>query len=235
VFEDRRDAGKKLAQALTEYRGSDILVLAIPRGGVRVGYEVAAALDGDLSVVVARKLPFPDQPEAGFGAIAEDGSAYLHPRVAQAMPKHVIDEVLRVQRREVARRVAALRNGKPLPRIAGRTVILVDDGIAMGSTMNAALQLCINANAARRIVAVPVAGERVARQIEARVDRLVVLETPRPFRAVAQVYRHWHDVSDGEVLEILSLPEQRLSEAPDGALGSSDWGRTGETSGRRTI
>lgn len=215
MFEDRRDAGKRLAKALTEYRGNDVLVLAIPRGGAQIGYEVAASLDAELSVVVARKLPFPDQPEAGFGAIAEDGSVYLHPRAARSVSKQIIGEVLRVQRREVARRVASLRNGEPLPRIAGRTVILVDDGIAMGSTMNAALQLCLRANAARRIVAIPVADERIAKDIARRVDRLVVLETPRPFRAVAQAYRHWRDVTDDEVVSVLAQWQRRSDRVSD--------------------
>ena len=204
MFEDRRDAGRQLAEALEGYEDEeDLLVLAIPRGGVEVAYHVARPLDAELSMVIIRKLPFPYNPEAGFGAVAEDGSLYLHPRAADELPTKTIEKAVNDQREEVERRIEVLRRGEPLPPIAGRTVILVDDGIAMGSTMRATIELCKNKKAGTLVVAVPVAGERVAREIASRVDRCIVLETPRPFRAVAQVYETWYDVSDEEVLEIM--------------------------------
>lgn len=203
MFDDRRDAGEQLARALADYRGKDVVVLAIPRGGVEVGYQVARALDADFSLVIARKLPFPDNPEAGFGAIAEDGSAVIIEQAAYGLPRDTIERIVEFQRNEITRRIQVLRRGNSLPDLKDRTVILVDDGIAMGSTMRAAIKLCENQGARRIVAAVPVTGERVAREIGALVDEIVVLEKPPFFRAVAQVYRNWHDVSDREVLEIM--------------------------------
>lgn len=203
MFKDRKAAGAKLARALEDYCDQDVLVLAIPRGGVEVGYEVAKYLHSDFSIVVTRKLPFPDNPEAGFGAIAEDGSTFIFADAARSLPSPSIERIVAQQKQEIERRIQILRGGGPLPEIAGRTVILVDDGIAMGSTMRASIQLCRNQEAGRIIVATPVAGPWVAREIETLVDRLVVLTKPAAFRAVAQVYQEWYDVSDSEVLGIL--------------------------------
>lgn len=203
MFEDRTDAGKKLATALTKYRGQDVVVLAIPRGGVEVGYQVAKYLGGDFSLLVSRKLPFPDNPEAGFGAIAEDGSTFISEQAARWIPPETVQLIVEEQMRELRRRIQVLRGGAELPGIEGRTTILVDDGIAMGSTMRASIGLCRNKEAAKIVVATPVASERVARQLALLADELVILETPRFFRAVAQVYQHWYDVSDQEVLQIM--------------------------------
>lgn len=204
MFEDRKDAGRKLARALAKYKGQDVAVLAIPKGGVEVAYEVAKYLDVDLSLLVARKLPYPHNPEAGFGAVAEDGSTFIFERAAEWVGPRRIEKIKKQQRREIIRRIAVLRKGKPLPEISGRTVILVDDGLAMGSTMRAAVALCKNKNAGKVVVAVPVAGAEVADEIAQTVDELIVLEVPPFFQAVAQVYRNWHDVSDEEVLEIMA-------------------------------
>jgi len=217
MFEDRKDAGKKLAAALAEYEGQDVLVLAIPRGGVEVGYEVARGLDADFYLVVSRKLPLPDNPEAGFGAIAEDGSTFIHEDAARWIPEQTVRRIIEEQKRELARRVLVLRGGKDLPRIEGRTAVLVDDGIAMGSTMRALIKLCRNNKVGKIVVATPVAGERVARQIVPLVDELIILEMPSYFRAVAQVYRNWYDVSDQEVLQIMRRwrEEREKEEAPE--------------------
>ena len=204
MFKNRRDAGQQLAQALGDYQNqADVLVLAIPRGGVEVAAQVAQHLKADLSLVITRKLPLPHNTEAGFGAVAEDGSLYLHPRAADALPSQTVEAIINAQKQEVARRIETLRKGEPLPSLEGRTVILVDDGIAMGSAMRATIELCKNQNAGEIVVAVPVASDRVTREIAARVDRCVVLESPKFFRAVAQVYETWYDVSDEEVLEIM--------------------------------
>jgi len=203
MFDDRKDAGRKLAAALADYKDKDVLVLAIPKGGIEVGYEVAKELSSDFSVLISRKLPYPDNPEAGFGAIAEDGSTYMLEQAALWVAEEAIDEIIKEQKREIERRMAVLRRGLPLPEIEGRTVILVDDGIAMGSTMRASIMLCRNLKAREVIVAVPVTGTRVAGEIGEAADRIIVLKTPPGFRAVAQVYRHWHDVSDAEAIEIL--------------------------------
>jgi putative phosphoribosyl transferase len=211
MFEDRRDAGQKLAEALSAHVGEQPLVLAIPRGGVAVGYQVAKHLKSDFSIVVVRKLPLPDNPEAGFGALAEDGSAYFVDRALQALPSDATSQIVEEQELEITRRVDVLRQGRPLPTIKDRTVILVDDGIAMGSTMRAAILLCRNRQAKEIVVASAVAGASVAADLEESADHVIILETPVLFRAVAQVYASWHDVSDEEVLEIMETWAQQLS------------------------
>jgi putative phosphoribosyl transferase len=203
IFRDRKDAGEKLARELENYRDEDVLVLAIPRGGVEVGCEVAEHLHAPFSLLVTRKLPFPDNPEAGFGAIAEDGSAFVLRDAALWLPQEQIDRIVKDQSEEILRRIQVLREGRPLPDMAGRTVILVDDGLAMGSTMRASIMLCKKRGAGKIVVAVPVAGREVAEDISKMADELVVLEIPMHFMAVAQVYMNWYDVSDAEVLEIL--------------------------------
>jgi len=203
MFKNRRDAGEKLAQALESYRAENPVILAIPRGGVEVGLQVSKRLEADFSLVIARKLPFPDNPEAGFGAIAENGSTVLLENAGYWLAGETIDRIKKEQIAEIERRINALRGGKPLPDIAGRTVILIDDGIAMGSTMRVAIELCRNRKAGKVVVAVPVAGKDVADAIAKEADELVVLRIPSHFRAVAQAYENWYDVSDEEVLDLL--------------------------------
>lgn len=203
MFKDRRDAGEKLAKSLDKYKGEDLLVLAIPRGGVEVGCQVARYLEGDFSLLMTRKLPFPDNPEAGFGAIAEDGSIFIFRDASMWLSQGRIDMIVEEQFAEIQRRVEVLRKGKPLPEIRSRTVILVDDGLAMGSTMRASIMFCRKNKAGKIVVAVPVAGRDVAEDIGRMADEIMVLETPVDFMAVAQAYRNWYDVSDEEVLKIL--------------------------------
>lgn len=203
MFEDRKDAGQKLGKALIRYKSPDLLVLAIPRGGVEVGYYVAEQLGRPLSIIVVRKLPFPDNPEAGFGAIAEDGSIFFIERFSERISSDVTEKIIEQQRRELKRRTEVLRGGKSLPEITGKTVILVDDGIAMGSTMRAAVKLCKNKQAGKIIAAAPVASPYSTSEIERIVDEVVVLEQPLFFQAVAQAYRNWYDVPDEEVINIM--------------------------------
>jgi putative phosphoribosyl transferase len=197
------DAGMKLADVLMEYKVRDPIVLAIPRGGVEIGYHVARSLDARFSMAVSRKMPFPENPEAGFGAIAEDGSMYLIPRVKGSIPETTIREIAREQKDEIKRRIAVLRGGKPLPSFSGETVIIVDDGIAMGSTMRATVAMCRNKKAEEIIVGAPVTSSRVKVDMERIADHVVILETPSNFFAVAQDYLNWYDVSDREVLSVL--------------------------------
>jgi len=207
MFEDREDAGKQVAEAVAERLGGaepkDLLVLAIPRGGAEVGYWVARKLGARFSLLVTRKLPIPDNPETGFGAIAEDGSEFVSPDAAMFLPEGDIERIKKEQKEEIKRRVNALRGGRPLPQVKGRTVVLVDDGLATGSTMLASIRMCRNKKAKKVIVAVPVAGRDTALEIGRLADELIVLEQPPFFRAVAQVYRNWHDVQDEEVLEVM--------------------------------
>jgi putative phosphoribosyl transferase len=188
MFRDRTDAGQRLGRALEEYAEQDVLVLGIPRGGAEIGYWVAKHLNAEFDLVIARKLPYPHQPEAGFGAVAEDGSTVLLEDASRWVPEETVGRTIARQREEINRRVEALRGGESLPRIAGRTVILVDDGIAMGSTMRAAIKLVRNRGAAKVVAAAPVAGRETQAEIGSLVDDVVILETPRRFRAVAQVY-----------------------------------------------
>lgn len=208
MFDGREDAGKKLGEALAKYAGKGAIVLAIPRGGVEVGCQVARRLKADFSIIVARKLPLPEDPEAGFGAIAEDGSTYIVQHAAAWVGEEEIERIKEEQKREIRRRIKILRKGQPLPDLKGRTVILVDDGIAMGSTMRASIALARKKGAGRVVVAVPVTGPETAEEISALADEIVVLEVPRFFRAVAQVYRNWYDVSDEEVLDLLARCER---------------------------
>jgi len=209
MFEDRKDAGKRLAKALTKYRNKDVLILAIPRGGVEVAYKVAEYLNAELNLLVSRKLPFPNNKEAGFGAIAEDGSTFIFKDVYMWLSEEKIEEIKIEQMDEVRRRIEILRQGKKIPGIKGRIVILIDDGLAMGSTMRAAIMLCKNKGAKKVIVATPVSGEDIAREIEEIVDEIVILEKPVFFQAVAQVYKNWNDVTDSEVIEILNSWQSR--------------------------
>lgn len=213
MFRDRRDAGEQLAHALDHYKDEDVLVLAIPRGGVEVGYQVASYLDAEFSLLIARKLPYPQQPEAGFGAVVEDGSVVILDWASRHLSQATIDRISEEQREEIGRRIAVLRAGEPLPEIAGRTVILVDDGIAMGSTMRASIKLGKHQDAGRIVVAVPVAGQRAVSEIGTQVDEIIVLEMPAHFRAVAQVYEHWHDVPDSEVVDLMERWRREHQEA----------------------
>jgi putative phosphoribosyl transferase len=208
MFIDRTDAGIQLGKALMKYKGPDTIVLAIPRGGVEVGYQVAKALEVPLSLIIARKLPFPDNPESGFGAVAEDGSTWLVPDFRFYLPPETVEKIIAGQMAETKRRIEVLRAGRELPDIRGRTVILVDDGIAMGSTMRASVQHCRNMEAGKVVVAAPVTGSGTAEDMKRIADDVVILDMPLNFRAVAQVYRNWYDVPDEEVLEIMKRRNQ---------------------------
>ncbi len=208
MFLDRKDAGEKLAKALHNYKNQDVIIFAIPKGGVEVAYEVSKYLNAQLSLLISRKLPLPSNPEAGFGAIAEDGSIFIFNDTYSRLSEEIVKKIVIEQKKEIERRIKVLRDGNPLPNIANRTVILVDDGLAMGSTMRVAIKLCKNKEARKIIVAVPVAGSRVAEEIARLVDEIVVLEKPEFFQAVAQVYINWYDVKDSEVINILKKMEE---------------------------
>jgi len=205
MFYDRKDAGEKLAKALEKYKDrDDVVVLAIPRGGVEVGLEVAKYLRSDFSMIICRKLPYLDNPESGFGAICEDGSLFINPYAPYVPSEDEIYKILLSQKKEIERRVKILRKNRPLPDLKNKIVILVDDGIAMGSTMRAAIDCVKNKGAKKVVVAAPVAGRRSIDYFSKLADDVVVLESPANFYAVAQVYVNWYDVSDEEVLELLN-------------------------------
>ena len=203
MFKDRADAGRQLGQALEIYKDKNPLVLGIVRGGVEVAYEAAKHLHSDFSILVSRKLPFADNPEAGFGAIAEDGSRYINRDSAAWLTGAAIRRITEEQKTELQRQLAVLRDDRPLPNLEGRTIVLIDDGIAMGSTMRASIALCRNRKAGRVIVAAPVAGLDTAKQVARFADEIVILSCPQNFYAVAQAYESWCDVSDEEVIDLL--------------------------------
>jgi predicted phosphoribosyltransferase len=204
-FEDRSDAARKLAQRLARYRGGKPLVLAIPRGGVPIGRIIADQLDGDLDVVLVRKLGAPYNPEFGIGAVDEAGNFHVTPEAAYAgaSPAYLQQETARQLAQIRSRRAQWSHLMQPSnPR--GRTVIVVDDGLATGVTMAAALGFLRDRGARRIIAAVPVASPQGLQQVEDLADEVVALETPDPFRAVSLFYRNFGQVDDKEVVHQLA-------------------------------
>jgi len=208
VFADRRDAGMQLSRALERWRGREVLVLGIPRGGVPVAAEIARALDAELDVIVARKLGSPISPELAIGAVTTDGERYLNADVMAMLD--VSDEYLsretEMQRRDAERREARFRDDRPPPAIAGRTVIVVDDGLATGATLIAALRSVRRRRPGYLVAAVPVASRPGAAMVRAEADELVCLGVPENFGAVGQFYRDFGQLEDQDVLRVLAAP-----------------------------
>src|SRR4051794_40685913 len=203
-FQDRTHAGRRLAAELAPYAGRpNLLVLALPRGGVPVGFEVAQALGAPLDVFLVRKLGLPGHEELAMGAIASGGIRVLNPDVVRMLrvPEHVIDAVAEKEQRELERRERAYRGDRPEPEIRGRTVILVDDGLATGSTMRAAVQALRSEHPERLVVAVPVAAPETCDAFRDEVDDIVCAVTPEPFYAVGLWYRDFSQTTDEEVHE----------------------------------
>jgi erythromycin esterase-like protein/predicted phosphoribosyltransferase len=205
-FRDRTDAGRRLAERLREYAGrDDVVVLALPRGGVPVAFEVARALDAPLDVFLVRKLGVPGHEELALGAIATGGVRVLSQPLIESLdiPPETIEAIDARERRELERRERAYRDGRPPPVLAGRIVILVDDGLATGSTMWAAVHAVRQEEPARVVVAVPVADPDVCASLRRAADDVVCLMTPRPLRAVGAWYEDFAQTSDDEVRELL--------------------------------
>jgi predicted phosphoribosyltransferase len=206
IFKDRREAGVQLAQRLEQYRGrDDVVVLALPRGGVPVAYEVARALDAPLDIFLVRKLGLPGHAELAMGAIATGGVRVLNDDVVRwyGVPETAIDEVARTEQIELDRRERDYREGRAPIRVEDRTVLLIDDGLATGSTMKAAVQAVRTRHPARVIVAVPVAARDTCRDFEGIADEIVCVRTPEPFSAVGLWYRDFSQTTDEEVRELL--------------------------------
>ena len=207
-FRDRFEAGRLLGPAVNErLRGrSDIVVLALPRGGVPVGYEVARALGAPLDVFIVRKLGVPGHEELAMGAIASGGVRVLKDDVLRhiPVPKQTIEAVAAREQMELVRRERSYRGSKPPLDVSGKTVVVVDDGLATGSTMRAAVRALRAMNAATIIVAVPVAAQETCEEFRAEVDDIVCLRTPEPFQAVGLWYEDFTQTTDEEVHELLS-------------------------------
>jgi len=213
MFQDRRDAGERLAGALREYGGRAPVVLAIPRGGVVVGYEIARRLDAPLDVVVPRKLRAPHNPELAVGAVAHDGSVYIDGPLVTGLG--IDDAYLRretaTQLEEVRRRMIAYRDNRTAPSLQDATAIVVDDGLATGSTMIAALRAVRRTSPAAVIAAIPVAPADTSERLKDEADAVVCLHTPTLFYAVGQFYVDFDQVGDDEVIELLRRRERELA------------------------
>ena len=222
MFKDRKQAGKRLAEALLKYKAEEPIILAIPRGGVPVAYEVALALDAPLDIIVVRKLGAPGQPELGIGAVV-DGD---HPQgvlneeimAELAVSQNYLDREVARQLAEIRRRQEAYRGGRPSEKVEGRTVVVIDDGIATGGSMRAALRGVRRNNPKRLVMAVPVAPQETIDSLRPEVDDLVCLDTPEFFAAIGEFYDDFRQTSDKEVTDLLDAAQRRVAEARQAAI-----------------
>jgi predicted phosphoribosyltransferase len=215
TFKNREEAGRRLAERLTPYREVEAaLILALPRGGVAVGYQLSLELHLPLDVFIARKLGAPDNPEYALGAVGETGTIYLNPdaMAAYGLSRSDLEEIVQVQQREIARRQELYRQGRRLPMLTDRIVILVDDGIATGSTFFASVESIRRFKPRRLIGAIPVGPTETIQEARAQTDELVVLAIPDLFRAVGNHYLDFAQVSDHDVVGYLNLAEESLLE-----------------------
>jgi len=204
-FSDRVDAGKRLAQALRDFAGKNALVLAIPRGGVVIGYEIAKALNLSLDVIIPRKVGAPDNPELAIGAMTEDGTIILDDELVRylGVSKEYIKEESERQKSEIKRRLQKYRQNEPYPELKGRDVINVDDGIATGSTMKAALASVKNKGAKTVTIAIPVGPPSTIFELRKQADEVVCPCTPEYFQAIGQFYTDFNQTTDEEVIQLL--------------------------------
>ena len=215
MFRNREEAGRMLAGELSRYRNDPTaLILALPRGGVAVGYQLSLALHLPLDVFMTRKIGAPGNPEYAIGAVAETGSCSLNQEAVNSfgLSQHELEQLIHVQEKEIARRKDLYRQGRPLPQLTGRTVLLVDDGIATGATFIASA-LAIRSLQPRRLVGVlPVGPPSTIREVRSHVDELVVLMTPEPFEAVGNFFVDFTQVEDRDVIQYLNLAEEAMLE-----------------------
>src|ERR1700704_4476012 len=227
-FRDRREAGRMLAGRLSAYANRpDVIVLALPRGGVPVAYEVARALRAPLDVFVVRKLGVPGYEELAMGAVATGGVRVLNDQLVSRLgiPNHLIDAVAARERQELARRERLYRGGRPPPNVSGRTVILVDDGLATGATMHAAIAALRQLRPARMVVAVPTASPETCEEMRAEVDDVICAITPEPFHAVGLWYQDFSQTTDEEVRGLLAqreMPQDTVAQGSAGTGGVAD-------------
>jgi len=224
-FRDRKDAGRRLAERLEQYREESPIILALPRGGVPVAYEISRALRAPLDIFIARKLGAPGREEFGIGAVAQGGVRVLNEHAVEALeiPKEYIERAAKEKTEEIERRLRSLRGDRPEPEIEGRTAILVDDGLATGVTARAAVEALRRQNPRRLVLAVPVCAAQTVEPLRPGVDELVCLEVPSNLMAISLWYEDFYQVPDEEVIELLERA-RREREERGGATGPE--GRT---------
>lgn len=206
VFEDRREAGRRLAERLRPYGDSESVVLAIPSGGVPVGLEVSERLHLPFDMVVVRKVHIPWNPEAGFGSVTSEGNVFLNEPLLERLDlsDEEVQEQVEIEKREIERRIERFRGGRALKDVGGETVILVDDGVASGFSMLAAVESVRGKDPGRLVVAVPTGPESSLGRIDREVDELICLNVRSGGRfAVAEAYENWRDLTDEDVVGLL--------------------------------
>jgi putative phosphoribosyl transferase len=210
-FTDRVDAGKRLASALKDFSGKNGIVLAIPRGGVVVGFEIARALNLPLDVIIPRKIGAPENPELAIGAVAEDGTAILDNQLIKylGVSNEYVEIETKRQKNEIGRRLKLYRHDSSYPNLKGLDVIVVDDGIATGSTMKAALASVKNRRASSVTVAVPVGPPSTIEELEKIADRVICLYTPEYFQAIGEFYSDFSQTPDEEVIMLLKESKEK--------------------------
>ncbi len=215
-FRNRTEAGKRLADELRDFKSKKgLIIMAIPRGGVIIGYEVANELVAPLDIVIPRKIGAPGNPEYAIGAVTEDGARVLNESAVSALglSEEYLDEITAKEIVEIKRRASSYREGIPPIQLAGKIVILVDDGLATGATMKAAVQSVRNRGASEIVVAVPVAPPDAVGELSKQVSKVVCPLVVEPFYAIGQFYEDFGQVEDEEVVRLLSIVRQRFTPA----------------------
>lgn len=210
-YKDRRDAGQQLAGKLMHYRDKpDVIVLGLPRGGVTVAYEIAKALHCQLDILIVRKIGFPGNPELAAGAVSETGTVVLNEDIVSGygVSREYLERETARQKEEIARRITLYREGRGVPDLAGKTVILVDDGVATGATVKAAISTLKEEGLAKLVVALPVAAKEAEREIAPTVDEWICLQAPAWFGAVGRFYSDFTQVEDEDVVAMLGRNRQ---------------------------
>ncbi len=209
MFKDREEAGNLLVEELKMYSFENPIVMSIPRGGVEVGYHIATKMDSDFSIIIVKRMTYREKPDSVFGALAEDGSLYLNSRATEPITKNEIENGIKKAKKEIDRRIKLYRFCRYTPIINSRSVIIVDEGIASGSTVMAAVDFCRKKKANKIIVAAPVASPQIHKTLKEKVDDVVILNLSNPFYTESQVYKKFPKYADKEVIKHLKIWKAR--------------------------
>ncbi|MEM1575333.1 MAG: phosphoribosyltransferase [Nitrososphaerota archaeon] len=210
LFKDRTQAGQRLAEKLLEYKDKDVIILAIPRGGVVVAYEIAKVLNAPLDLIIPRKIGAPYQPELAIGAVTQDGTIILNEDIVSYLPipENYIKAEAERQKKEIERRLIKYKGSTIEPNVENKIVIIVDDGIATGATMIAAIVSIRKKKPLKIVVAIPVAPPESLEKIKEYADEIVCLQTPEPFFAIGQFYERFEQLEDEEVIDLLNRSKE---------------------------